>query len=102
MVTCAFSTRKAQADHQCDVQGKDCIGTIKEDTLYEYVRNHFKVCRRCSIQMEKWKTGAATAELVTVEFTTNMPIRLAFDVPQQGRLMYYLAPRLEATETRAI
>ena len=48
------------------------------------------------------KAGAATAELVTVEFTTNMPIRLAFDVPQQGRLMYYLAPRLEATETRAI
>jgi len=43
------------------------------------------------------KAGAATAELVTVEFSTNMPIRLAFDVPQQGRLMYYLAPRLEAT-----
>jgi hypothetical protein len=51
--------------------------------------------------MEKWKAGAATAELVTVEFTTNMPIRLAFDVPQQGRLMYYLAPRLETTETGA-
>lgn len=45
------------------------------------------------------KAGAATAELVTVEFSTNMPIRLAFDVPQQGRLMYYLAPRFEATET---
>jgi proliferating cell nuclear antigen len=48
------------------------------------------------------KAGAATADLVTVEFTTNMPIRLAFDVPQQGQLMYYLAPRLEAIETGVI
>jgi proliferating cell nuclear antigen len=45
------------------------------------------------------KAAAATAELVTVEFTTNMPIRLTFDIPQQGRLAYYLAPRIEATET---
>jgi len=33
---------------------------------------------------------------VTVEFSTNMPIRLEFDIPQQGRLLYYLAPRIEA------
>jgi len=42
------------------------------------------------------KAGAATADLVTLEFTTNMPIRLTFDIPQQGQLMYYLAPRLDA------
>jgi len=42
------------------------------------------------------KAGASTSEIVTVEFSTNMPIRLEFDIPQQGRLMYYLAPRIEA------
>lgn len=44
------------------------------------------------------KAGAATADLVTVEFSTNMPIRVAFDIPQQGCLMYYLAPRIDAVE----
>jgi len=42
------------------------------------------------------KAGASTSEIVTVEFSTNMPIRLEFDIPQQGRLLYYLAPRIEA------
>jgi proliferating cell nuclear antigen len=42
------------------------------------------------------KAGASTSEIVTVEFSTNMPIRLEFDIPQQGRLSYYLAPRIEA------
>jgi proliferating cell nuclear antigen len=42
------------------------------------------------------KAGASTSEIVTVEFSSNMPIRLEFDIPQQGRLLYYLAPRIEA------
>jgi proliferating cell nuclear antigen len=42
------------------------------------------------------KAGASTSEIVTVEFSSNMPIRLEFDIPQQGRLSYYLAPRIEA------
>ena len=42
------------------------------------------------------KAGATTSEIVTVEFSSNMPIRLEFDIPQQGRLSYYLAPRIEA------
>lgn len=42
------------------------------------------------------KAGASTSEIVTVEFSTNMPVKLEFDIPQQGRLLYYLAPRIEA------
>jgi proliferating cell nuclear antigen len=42
------------------------------------------------------KAAASTSEIVTVEFSSNMPIRLEFDIPQQGRLSYYLAPRIEA------
>lgn len=41
------------------------------------------------------KAGAAASEIVTVEFSSNLPIRVGFDFPQ-GKLHYYLAPRLEA------
>jgi len=42
------------------------------------------------------KAGATTSEVATAEFSTNMPIKLEFEIPQQGRLLYYLAPRIEA------
>jgi proliferating cell nuclear antigen len=42
------------------------------------------------------KAGSATSEVVTIEFSTNMPIRLEFEMSQQGKLMYYLTPRIEA------
>ncbi|MGQ9543779.1 MAG: proliferating cell nuclear antigen (pcna) [Candidatus Bathyarchaeia archaeon] len=45
---------------------------------------------------EMVKSGSATSELALLEFSTNMPIRLEFEMPQQGRLTYYLAPRIEA------
>lgn len=42
------------------------------------------------------KAGSAASEVVTVEYATNMPVRIQFEMPQQGRLQYYLAPRIEA------
>ena len=42
------------------------------------------------------KAGSAAAELVTLEFSTNMPVKLEYEMPQQGKLLYYLAPRIEA------
>ena len=42
------------------------------------------------------KAGSSAAELVTLEFSTNMPVKLEYEMPQQGRLLYYLAPRIEA------
>jgi len=42
------------------------------------------------------KAGATTSEVVTVEYSSNMPVRIQFEMPQQGRLQYYLAPRIEA------
>lgn len=41
------------------------------------------------------KAAAATSEIVTVEFSTDMPIRLDFKQPQEGKLSYFLAPRIE-------
>jgi len=45
---------------------------------------------------EMVKAGSATSEVAVMEFSTNMPIRLEFEMLQQGRLTYYLAPRIEA------
>ena len=41
------------------------------------------------------KAAAATSDVVTIEFSTDMPIRLDFKQPYDGKLIYYLAPRIE-------
>lgn len=60
---------------------------IKEDSDATFNLNYFG---------EMVKAGSATSEVATLEFSTNMPIRLEFEMSQQGKLMYYLAPRIEA------
>jgi len=42
------------------------------------------------------RAGATTSEVVTIEYSSNMPVRIQFEMSQQGRLQYYLAPRIEA------
>src|SRR5712692_264048 len=42
------------------------------------------------------RAGSGASEVTTLEFSTNMPIKVEFEMPQQGRLLYYLAPRIEA------
>jgi len=41
------------------------------------------------------RAGSGASEVATLEFSTNMPIKVEFEMPQQGRLFYYLAPRIE-------
>ncbi len=45
---------------------------------------------------EMVKAGASTSEIATLEFSTNMPIKLEFNLIQ-ANLVYYLAPRIETT-----
>lgn len=45
---------------------------------------------------EVLKAGAALADIVTVEFSTDMPIKLDFQTSKDGKLTYYLAPRIES------
>jgi len=42
------------------------------------------------------KAGSATSEVASIEFSTNMPLKLEFEMSEQAKLMYYLAPRIEA------
>jgi proliferating cell nuclear antigen len=41
------------------------------------------------------KTSAATSDIATLEFSTDMPIRIDFQQPKEGKLTFYLAPRIE-------
>ncbi|MCK4424777.1 proliferating cell nuclear antigen (pcna), partial [Candidatus Bathyarchaeota archaeon] len=41
------------------------------------------------------KAASTTSEIATLEFSTDMPIRLDFQQPKEGRLTFYLAPRIE-------
>jgi proliferating cell nuclear antigen len=41
------------------------------------------------------KTATATSDVATLEFATDMPIRIDFQQPKEGKLTFYLAPRIE-------
>ena len=41
------------------------------------------------------KAAGATSEIATLEFSTDMPIKLDFQQEKEGKLTYYLAPRIE-------
>jgi len=41
------------------------------------------------------KSASTTSDIATLEFSTDMPIRLDFQQPREGKLIFYLAPRIE-------
>ncbi len=41
------------------------------------------------------KAATATSDVATIEFSTDMPIRLDFQQSKEGKLTFYLAPRIE-------
>lgn len=46
---------------------------------------------------EMVKAASNLSDVVLLEFSTDMPIRLNFEMPSKGKLQYYLAPRIEGT-----
>lgn len=41
------------------------------------------------------KAASATSEIATLDFASDMPIKLDFQQTKEGKLTYYLAPRIE-------
>ena len=41
------------------------------------------------------KAAVPTSEIVAMEFSTDMPIKLDFQQEKEGKLKFYLAPRIE-------
>jgi proliferating cell nuclear antigen len=41
------------------------------------------------------RTASATSDIATMEFSSDMPIKLDFQQTKEGKLTFYLAPRIE-------
>jgi DNA polymerase III sliding clamp (beta) subunit (PCNA family) len=41
------------------------------------------------------KASVPTSEIVMIEFSTDMPIKLDFQQEKDGKLKFFLAPRIE-------
>ena len=60
------------------------------------VKDPSKATFSLSYLSEIVKTAGATSDIATLEFSTDMPIRIDFRQPKEGKLTFYLAPRIEA------
>ncbi|MHA1860516.1 MAG: proliferating cell nuclear antigen (pcna) [Candidatus Asgardarchaeia archaeon] len=46
--------------------------------------------------LEDMISATPAADIVTISFSTNMPMRIDYAIPGGGKIIYYLAPRREA------
>jgi len=66
------------------------------DTLLDLeVKEPSKATFSLSYLSEIIKAASATSEIVTLDFSSDMPIRLDFQQVKEGKLTFYLAPRIE-------
>jgi proliferating cell nuclear antigen len=73
------------------------VGTESEEILGFEVKEASKAMFSLSYLSEMIKAASNVSDIVTIEFSTDMPVRLNFELPQSGRLQYYLAPRIESS-----
>jgi proliferating cell nuclear antigen len=59
------------------------------------VKGEAKALYGVSFLQDMVKAGTASSNLATIEFSTDKPIKIDFELPLQGKLTYYLAPRIE-------
>lgn len=66
------------------------------DTLLDLeVKEPSKATFGLSYLSEIIKAASATSDIATLEFSTDMPIKLDFQQTKEGKLTFYLAPRIE-------
>jgi proliferating cell nuclear antigen len=71
------------------------VGKESEEILGFEVKEASKAMFSLSYLSEMIKAASNVSDIVTIEFSTDMPVRLNFELPQSGRLQYYLAPRID-------
>ncbi|MCK5592738.1 DNA polymerase sliding clamp, partial [Candidatus Bathyarchaeota archaeon] len=59
------------------------------------IKENSKATFSLSYLSEIVKAAAATSDIVTLEFSTDMPIKLDFKQQKEGKLSFFLAPRIE-------
>jgi len=66
------------------------------DTLLDLeTKEPSKATFSLSYLLEIIKAASATSEIATLDFSSDMPIKLDFQQTKEGKLTYYLAPRIE-------
>lgn len=66
------------------------------DTLLDLeTKEPSKATFSLSYLLEIIKAASATSEIATLEFSSDMPIKLDFQQTKEGKLTFYLAPRIE-------
>ncbi|RLI22853.1 proliferating cell nuclear antigen (pcna) [Candidatus Bathyarchaeota archaeon] len=79
-----------------DIMGAVIELTKGSDALLDIeVSEPSKATYSLSYLSEIVKAASATSDIATLEFSTDMPIKLDFQQPREGKLVFYLAPRIE-------
>jgi len=87
---------KVMMNAKGDIMGADVELKKGSDALLSIeTKETSKSAFALSYLLEIVKAAAATSDIVTLEFSTDMPIRLDFKQRYDGSLIYFLAPRIE-------
>ena len=79
-----------------DIMGAKIEFKVGDDVLLEMnVKESSKATFSLSYLSEIVKAAVPTSEIVIIEFSTDMPIKLDFQQEKEGILKFYLAPRIE-------
>jgi proliferating cell nuclear antigen len=79
-----------------DLMGATITIQKGSDTLLELdAKEPSKATFSLSYLSEIIKAASQTSDIATLEFSTDMPIKLDFQQAKEGRLTFYLAPRIE-------
>jgi proliferating cell nuclear antigen len=66
------------------------------DTLLDLeVKENAKATYSLSYLSEIIKAAAATSDIATLEFSSDMPVKIDFQQAKEGKLTFFLAPRIE-------
>ncbi|MDD3792298.1 MAG: proliferating cell nuclear antigen (pcna) [Candidatus Bathyarchaeota archaeon] len=60
------------------------------------VKENAKATFSLSYLSEIIKAASATSEIATLEFSTDMPVKIDFQQSKEGKLTFFLAPRIES------
>jgi proliferating cell nuclear antigen len=80
-----------------DLMGAEITLPKGSDTVLELeVKEPSKATFSLSYLSEIIKSASATSDIATLEFSSDMPIKLDFQQVKEGRLTFFLAPRIES------
>jgi proliferating cell nuclear antigen len=79
-----------------DLMGATITLQKGSDTLLDLeTKEPAKATFSLSYLTEIIKAASATSDIATLEFSSDMPIKLDFQQTKEGKLTFYLAPRIE-------